>query len=307
MSGAVQYRQLGETGLEVSRLGIGLSEIGFRLTPDEVDLAAQVLNQALDSGITFMDTAGCYSISEELVGATVSARRNEFVLASKTGHLGERCDGDSWSYDCVLRSIERSLVRLKTDHVDLMQLHSCTVGELERGEAIRALQDARAHGLVNFIGYSGDNEAVVWAADSGLFDVIQTSFNIVDQGARRHLFNLIRTGRLGLIAKRPIANNTWTRPRFHDPNGTGYGSEYFERQKRMRDAPFAGEPDDPVLAALGFTLAHDEVDTAIVGSTNPDHVKSNAEMMPGLSVPAAFVDWAHERFDEVGQDWNQIT
>ena len=155
------HNMLGSTGLEISRLGIGLAEIGFKLTPDQVDIAGRILNDALDAGITFLDTAGCYGISEDLVGATVSARRDDFVLASKTGHMDGDCGENSWSYDCVMASIELSLVRLKTDHVDLMQLHSCDVEILERGEAIRALLDARDRGHARFTGFSGDNELFV--------------------------------------------------------------------------------------------------------------------------------------------------
>ena len=83
----MEFTTLGNTGLKVSRLGAGLVEIGNQLTFDEVDQAAQVLNTALDNGITFFDTAECYGISEELIGRTVAHRRPEFVLATKAGHI----------------------------------------------------------------------------------------------------------------------------------------------------------------------------------------------------------------------------
>ena len=126
----MEHRQMGKTDMQVSRLGIGLAEIGFELELDQVDVAGRVLNTALDAGINFLDTAGCYDISEELIGAAVSARRDEFYLASKTGHMTDGCDGDSWGYDCLTKSIDRSLKRLNTDRVDLMQLHTCDVAVL---------------------------------------------------------------------------------------------------------------------------------------------------------------------------------
>ncbi len=305
---AMEYRELGSSRLRVSCLGIGLAEIGFTLSESQADEAGRVLNAALDSGINFLDTAGCYSISEELIGQTVSSRRDEFILASKTGHMSHGCRGDSWSYECVLASIERSLRRMRTDHVDLMQLHSCELDVLERGDAIRALEDARAKGLTRFVGYSGDNEAVVWAAKSGFFDVIQTSFNVTDQGARRELLGAVEEKDLGLIAKRPIANGVWGRETDPDPYGNGYASEYFRRQLAMRgDGSLPAEPDDPILASLGFTLAHGEVTVAIVGSRNPEHVRSNVALLEALPVPDEFVEAAHSRFDELGVDWRQLT
>lgn len=79
----MQQRTLGNTGLQVSRLGVGLAEIGFELTFSDIEEASQVLNTALDNGITFLDTAECYDISEELIGRTIAHRRAEYVLASR--------------------------------------------------------------------------------------------------------------------------------------------------------------------------------------------------------------------------------
>ena len=148
----------GKTGLNVSKLGIGLSEIGFNLTMGDTAQADNVINSALDAGINFLDTAACYDISEEMIGATVAARRDEFVLVTKAGHYLPRGDGEDWTAELITSSIERSLQRMKTDHVEVVQLHSCTVEVLEKGDVIRALQDAKAAGKTRFIGYSGDNE-----------------------------------------------------------------------------------------------------------------------------------------------------
>ena len=185
---AMETKRLGRTGMQVGRLGIGLSEVGFNLELTDVDQARSVINQALDSGVNFLDTAACYGISEELVGLVASERRDEYVLATKAGHYLPRNQGEDWTYDLVVSSVDRSLNLMKTDHIDLLQLHSCGVEVLEKGEVIRALQDVRASGKTRFIGYSGDNENAKWAVTSGLFDTLQTSFNLVDQSARINLF-----------------------------------------------------------------------------------------------------------------------
>lgn len=309
MENAMEKRPLGNTDLSISPLGIGLAEIGFQLNSNQADEAAAVLSMALDSGINFLDTAGCYGVSEELIGRTVSGRRDEFVLASKTGHMKGECGEESWSYECVTASIDRSLERLKTDHVDLMQLHSCPVETLEEGDAIRALQDAQKAGKTRYIGYSGDNDAVLWAARSGIFDALQTSFNLADQKARYELFAEVRKRRLGLIAKRPILNGAWRTPKDPDPYGNGYVSEYFRRQAELTAGidRFPSEPDDRILTSLGFTLSHPEISTAIVGSRNPAHVKSNITMVGQTPLDPAFLDAVHRRFDEVGSEWEQRT
>ncbi len=305
----MEKRQLGKTDLWITPLGIGLAEIGFQLDSGQADEAGAVLNTALDLGITFLDTAGCYGVSEELIGRTVSNRRDEFVLASKTGHMSGACGDDSWSYECVTASVDRSLERLKTDHVDLMQLHSCPVETLERGEAIRALHDARQAGKTRYVGYSGDNDAILWAAQSDQFDVLQTSFNLVDQKARRELFTVVSKHRLGLIAKRPILNGAWRAANDPDPYGNGYASEYFRRQSELTDGinRFPDEPDDRILTSLGFTLSHPEVTTAIVGSKNPAHVKSNIGMVEHTPLSTDFLTAVHERFDAIGAEWKQLT
>lgn len=120
---------LGRTGLEVSRLGAGLVQIGRK----DVGNAGRLLNEALDGGVTFLDRAECHGPSEEFIGRTIAHRRPEYVLATKVGHAVDRNsrsvgidpDGNrSWSASTMRASIDRSLRRLKTDRVDLLQAHA---------------------------------------------------------------------------------------------------------------------------------------------------------------------------------------
>ena len=142
-------RQLGTTDLQVTRLGFGLSEIGAAELSDAHP--GEVLNAALDAGINFLDTAACYGLSEELIGNSVSGRRDKFYLATKAGHVVDGYEGEAWTARTIQDSIDRSLKRLQTDYLDLAQLHSCSVDVLERGEAIGALQDAQREGKVRYI------------------------------------------------------------------------------------------------------------------------------------------------------------
>ena len=305
----METKRLGKTNLQVGRLGIGLSEAGFNLEMSDVDQVRAIINQALDSGVNFLDTAACYGISEELLGVVASDRRDEYVLATKAGHFLPRGDGEDWTYDLVISSIDRSLELMKTDHVDIVQLHSCVIEVLERGDVIRALQDAKAAGKTRFIGYSGDNENAKWAVTSGLFDTLQTSFNLVDQSARTNLFADVEANDMGLIVKRPIGNAVWgadadPRPYEHIPE---YTMEYTRRAGVMGEAGLLeDDPNDRIRLALGFTFAHPEVDVTIVGTQRPHHMKSNLEMVSEpLGVTEATVSDLHARWDKFAFGWEQ--
>src|SRR3990172_7443116 len=119
----MERRKLGNTDMHVSVLGFGGSEIGY----DGASAATvkKLLNEALDAGLNVIDSAECYVNSEELIGAAVGARRGDFYLCTKCGHERGWASPD-WSAGSLLRTIERSLKRLKTDYLDLVQLHSCS-------------------------------------------------------------------------------------------------------------------------------------------------------------------------------------
>jgi len=299
----METRRLGRTNLEISRLGVGLAEIGFTLTLAEESTAGAVLNGALDGGITFLDTAACYGISEELVGRTVSHRRAEYVLATKCGHVTDDYEGEPWTAKTVTDSIDRSLKRLRTDYLDIVQLHSCEVDVLEQGEVIEALLAAREAGKTRFVGYSGDNEAAAWAIKSGIFDTLQTSFNLVDQRARTRLFAQAKAQDMGIIIKRPIANGAWG----VDQSPSDYADAYFERAQEMAAmGPLPNVPENRIKLAMGFTLAHQEVDTIIVGTRNPDHMQANLQWIAeGISLDLTTLAELYRRFEELDQDWVQ--
>jgi aryl-alcohol dehydrogenase-like predicted oxidoreductase len=300
---------LGNTGLQVTRLGVGLSEIGSELTFDEVEQASALLNAALDRGVNFLDTAACYGISEELIGMTVAGRRDEFVLASKAGHVAGDSAGEEWTYETVADSVDRSLKRMKVEYIDILQLHSCGIDVLERGNVIRALEDAKAAGKIGHVSYSGDNEAAHWAVDSGRFDTLQTSLNLTEQGALTSgLLTAAKAQGMGVIVKRPIGGATWGRAKQGIEPPRNYDREYFDRARAMTalgDLP--EEPSDAVLLALGFTLAHPEVDVAIVGTKNPDHMHGNLDLAEReLPISAAAVTELQARWDRVSGDWRQL-
>jgi len=287
---------LGKTGLQVSRLGAGLAEIGAL---DDLSTASRVLNAALDGGINFLDTSPWYGKSEEWIGRSIAHRRHEYVLATKGGHDADGHESEQWTAKVVLDSIERSLKRMQTDYLDLVQLHSCGLEVLERGKVIQALLDARRAGKTCYVGYSGNLKGARWVIDSGMFDTIQITFSLVDQWARWDVLLKAEAAGMGVIAKRPIANAAWGAPASPDP----VREEYRQKAQAMIDmGPIRRAPEDPILLALGFVLAHLEIDTAIVGTANPAHMKVNSALVESeLPIPAEVVRELHRRFDQMAR------
>ncbi|HZR78500.1 MAG TPA: aldo/keto reductase [Chthoniobacterales bacterium] len=289
----MEKRRLGKTDMHVSVLGFGGSEIGYENASRET--VGELLNSALDAGLNVIDTAECYHSSEELIGQTVNHRRNEFFLFTKCGHphgFGEPAD---WSKNSILESIERSLRRLKTDKLDLVQLHSCSEAELRQGEAIDALQTARERGYTRYIGYSGDSHAARFAVESGVFDTLQTSINIADQEALELTLPLAREKQMGVIAKRPIANAAWkTGNRPID----SYHHEYFERLRKLNYDFLDEDLEKAVSIALRFTLSIPGVHTAIVGTQNPERWKQNARLLESGPLPPGLMNEIRERWED---------
>ena len=298
---------LGKTGLKVSRLGAGLAEIGLNLTLDDEKQAGGVLNAALDAGINFLDTAECYGVSEELIGRTVAHRRGEFILATKAGHVTKGHSGQPWTGQTVRDGIDRSLARMRTDYLDLVQLHAFNAPVPPPDEVVQAVLDAKEAGETRFVGYSQENEEAEWAVRSGLFDTLQTAFSLVDQRARHGLFELARSRGMGIIIKRPMANAVWGKALvpgdYHNLNAEE--QELLRRAKAIvRLGPIPGEPDDAIELALGFVLAHPEVDTAIAGTRNPAHMLANVDIVEKrLPIAQEVVEELHRRYDRVGKDW----
>ncbi|HVS39137.1 MAG TPA: aldo/keto reductase [Gemmataceae bacterium] len=291
----MEKRPLGKTDMQVSVLGFGGAEIGFEGVP--ANEVAQLLGAALDAGLNVIDTAECYVNSEELIGEAASGRRNDFYLFSKCGHPGGMGTED-WSRDGLLSSIQRSLKRLRTDRLDLMQLHSCSFDELRKGEVIAALEEARKRGYARYIGYSGDGQAARYAVECGRFDVLQTSVSIADQEAIDLTLPLCRERGVGVIAKRPIANAVWRCP--HQPTNA-YHLPYWERLQKLQ-YEFA-RPDGPeaVSTALRFTLSAPGVDVAIVGTTKPGRWRENVAVLEAGPLRAAQFERIRARWREVAE------
>lgn len=290
--------------MDVSVLGFGGAEIGFEKA--EEASVEKLLNAALDAGLNVIDTAECYSggdnhpSSEELIGKAVARRRNDFFLFTKCGHASGFPGEKDWDIGLLKKSIDRSLARLQTDCVDLIQLHTCSEELLKQGDVITVLQEARQAGKTRFIGYSGDSYAAHYAVTCGAFDTLQTSVNIADQECIDLTLPEAVKQNMGVIAKRPIANVAWRNGQ--NPPDNVYAKGYWERLQELQH-PFLQTPD-AVAMALRFTLSLPGVCTAIVGTKNPDRWQANADLFRGGALSPEEMASIRDRWHAVSKpDW----
>ena len=294
----MEKRVLGKTGMAVTVLGFGGAEIGYENVA--FDKVERLLNAALDAGLNIIDTAECYPGSEEMIGRAVSGRRKDFFLFTKCGHASG-FDLPDWDPRMLEMQIDRSLQRLRVDHVDLVQLHSCSRAILEKGDVISVLEKARDAGKTRFIGYSGDAQDAVYAIETGRFETLQTSVSIADQQCLDLTLPLAAQRNLGVIAKRPIANAVWkssTQP------ANAYYQEYWRRLGILKYDFLRLEMEQAVSIALRFSLAQQGVATAIVGTTKPDRWSANARLLEAGPLPAPEIQKIRERWHAAASaDW----
>ena len=294
----MEKRRLGRTGLEVSVLGFGASEIGYQGVAAAT--VALLLNSALDAGLNLVDTAACYANSEELIGAAIGGRRSDYYLMTKCGHSAGLPLAE-WTPELITRSLERSLRRLRTDYLDVAQFHSCAVATMRNDDLIAALLAARDRGHTRFIGYSGDGEDAAYAVATGVFDTLQISVNLADQQALETILPNAIERDLGIIAKRPIANAAWSFSRWQVGS---YERPYWDRLRKLKYDFLRLAPPQAVGTALRFTLSVPGVHTAIVGTTRPSRWEQNAALLAAGPLPPADFAAIRQRWSVAARpDW----
>jgi predicted aldo/keto reductase-like oxidoreductase len=190
--------KLGRTGLEVSPIGMG----GLPIQRPPEDEAIRVIQRCLDLGVTFIDTARSYGTSEERIGKAITGRRDQIVIATKTGYRDK---------NTALKDLELSLQHLQTDYIDLWQFHSIsTVKSYEQvlgpEGALEAAQEALKANKVRHIGFSSHSlDVAEKAITSGFFETVQFPLNFVCNEAEERLVSLAQEHDVGFIAMKPFA------------------------------------------------------------------------------------------------------
>lgn len=284
----MKTRPFGKTGLEVTPIGLGTAELAIDgLSQDHAD---GVLNAALDAGINLIDTAECYGDSEAKIGIAISSRRDEFVLVTKCGHKAG-LTSEEWTPAIIGESLDRSLKRLRTDHVDVLLLHSCGREKLHDQEMLQALERCKQSGKTRLVGYSGDNEEAEEAVGMGLFDVLETSLNICDQqGLKRFLPRASRRG-MGVLVKRPLANGCWRRQTDFQGFYADYARPYIQRLQAMQLSPLeVGFDGTFPEMALRFSAYAAGASAVVIGTTKINHIRSDIEILEQGPLPANVFD-----------------
>ena len=299
----LQTRPLGRTGVDVTVLGYGAMELrGQPNGPAIADEdAGRLLNTVLDGGITLIDTAPDYGRSEELIGRYLGHRREEYFLASKCGCLlGDPPPGAAppyphdWSAANVRAGVERSLRRLGTDRLDLVQVHmSPSREQMERDGTVAELQALRDEGKIRFIGMSGILPNLPDHLAMGVFEVFQIPYSAVQREHEELITAAAAAGAGTLIrggAARGAAaeDKNWTvGPLSQDP-GVG--------QRRWAASGIEDVLDgmSPMEFMLRFTLSHPALSTTIVGTSNPDHLRGNLAVAERGPLPAGLYDKARQ-------------
>lgn len=256
---------LGKTGIEVSAIGLGCGALGEERMDE--GRATALVKRALDLGVSLFDTAPSYGDSEAKLGRALRGRRDGAVIVTKGGY-GVAGVAD-WTCECISRGIDQALARLATDRIDVFLLHSCPLEILERGDLLGTLATAKQAGKIRAMGYSGDNEAIDWAARNPVIDVIETSVNPFDQSSLASIE--VAIGRdAGVLAKRPLGNAPW---RFHARPSREDIAVYWDRCREMR----FGDHDDPFDVALRFSAFVPGVASALVGTGDIAHLERACE------------------------------
>lgn len=292
-------RRVGASGLLVSPTGLGCNNFGRAGTVTETIAGTRlVIDAAIANGITLLDTADMYGAvagsSESLMGEALEGRRDRVVLATKFGHerdMGYDFPGARGSRRYVRRAVEESLRRLRTDWIDLYQLHMPDP-ETPMAETIDALDELVREGRIRYYGHSNlpgwqiaEAEFVSRQRASGRFVSAQNHYSLLARGAEREVLPAVERYGLGFFPYFPLHNGLLS-GKFTRAGGPAESRIMATHRHLWADAPwdalealedFCAERDITMLqAAFGWLLANPVVSSVIAGATTPAQIEANA-------------------------------
>lgn len=234
-------RKLGSTNIKISRVGFGGIPIQ-RITQEDTNL---VINELINQGINFIDSARGYTISEEYIGNAIEGKRDKFVLATKSM---------SRTYDAMIEDVNISLKNFKTEYIDLYQLHNVKPDEYDNifddSMAYKALLKCKEEGKIKHIGITSHSiDTINKAVYSGKFDTIQFPYNIVEDQADE-IFKEANKRNIGVIVMKPLA----------------------------------GGAIDNAKLAIKYILSKDYIDVVIPGMDSVEQVIENASVLNNLYI-----------------------
>ncbi len=297
----IPKRKLGRTGLQVTVLGFGAMELRgpgqMRGRPVTQDQAKRILNAALDAGINFIDTSIDYGESEEDIGKYISHRRNEFYLASKCGCIVDPSTAPQgvrhiYTRKNIVDGVNQSLKRMKTDHLDLVQLHNApSRHDLEQEGAVQAMLDLKREGKVRFIGSSSVLPNLAEHIQMGVFDAFQIPYSALQREHEAAISQAAKAG-AGTIIRGGVARGS--------PDADGRGDA--DTWKLWDRAKLSDLLDGMTQMefTLRFTITHPDLHTTIVGTVNPAHLAENIAAVRKGPLPASVYNEAKRRLAAAG-------
>lgn len=290
----MKYRTLGKSGLKVSAIGLGTNQFGGKVAAGQT---VNIIRAALDMGINFIDTADVYQEgrSEEFMGRALEGRRQDALIATKVYYeVGEGPNDRGASRQHIVSGVEASLRRLKTDYIDLYQIHSWDA-DTPLEETMRALDDLVHAGKVRYIGASNFSAwQLVWAIaiakEMGWTEFVSTQphYHMLERGIEQEMIPACISFGIGILPYFPLAGGFLTGKYSQDkpaPAGSrGESSEYVQRYMTPNNymildklKVFAGEHDHSLNElAHAWLLAQPQISSVISGATSVEHIQANA-------------------------------
>jgi myo-inositol catabolism protein IolS len=298
----MKYRRLGRTGLAVSVVGVGTwqlsGEWGQTFTQPEVE---RLLGHAHELGMNLVDTAECYGdhLAEELIGAAIGQRRDDWVLATKFGHqfhpeaMGQdqwspvSVRSDHWTPQEVIGQLEASLRALGTDHLDLYQAHSAPDAVIDHDGLWEALHQQVARGTIQHLALSLSGTDLYPARRAGQLGVgvVQVGYNRLDRTAEQGLFQACLDQDLGVMAREPLASGYLSGKYRPDAGITAEGdwrsggdpAEVQRKLELVEEIRRSEVPEGMAMAkwAIAWCLQHPAVSCVVAGARSVEQIESN--------------------------------
>ncbi|WP_347549766.1 aldo/keto reductase [Pseudalkalibacillus hwajinpoensis] len=283
----MKTNRLGKSELYVSEIGLGTMSLGT-----DRDKAVSLIHDALDNGVNFIDTADLYDfgLNEEIVGEALKGRRDSVVLATKAGnHWEEGKDGWFWdpSKQHIKNAIKNSLRRLKTDYLDLLQLHGGTI-EDPIDETIEAFEELKEEGLIREYGISSIRPNVIreFVKRSSIASVMM-QYSILDRRPEEEILDLLHDNSISVIARGPLAKGMLSdryEEKVKEDGFLDYSKfDVLETAKQL--SALKGDSRNLTQTSLRYALAHPAVATVIPGASKSEQLLANltAQNAPDLT------------------------
>lgn len=274
----MEYRTLGKSGLQISAIGFGC----MSLQPD-APYNQELINQAIEKGINFFDTADLYAkgMNESMLGQYLAGKRKDIILATKVGNQW-REDGSGWDWNAskeyIISAVEDSLRRLQTDYIDLYQLHGGMI-EDNKEEIVEAFELLKEQGKIRFYGISSIRPNVIgWYVRHSSIVSVMMQYSLLDRRPEEHCLDLLQQHQVGVLARGSLAGGLLINKQPQDYLGH-FATVVEKAAAAIKDQTITHR--DNVQTAIRYVLSHPAISSVVVGVRTPQ------QLQEALLVPAA--------------------